>query len=93
MVEVLLAENDKVIQALLLNGLDKPLNIGGHIGTTGQESLDSDALRFEDLVELLREFRVRVVDEVGRHLLLLGELHADVSGLLGDPSGIWVRRG
>lgn len=51
-VEVILTKNHKVIQALLLNGLDKPFDVGA----TGWESFDSDALRFDDFIELLVNF-------------------------------------
>ena len=45
---------------------------------------------FEDFLQLCTEFRVRVVDEVCWHLLLLRELHADLPRLFGNPSGILV---
>ena len=92
-VEVLLAKHHEVVQALLPQRLDESLDVGGHVRATRQKPLDSDALRFEDFIELRGELRVRVVDEIAWHLLLLGELHADVSCLLGHPRGILVRRG
>lgn len=36
MFEMFLAKHHEVVQALLLNGLDKPLNIGGDVGATRQ---------------------------------------------------------
>ena len=46
------------------------------------------AFVLEDAVELLGELRIRVMHDLGRLVLVLGEFHAHVPGLLGHPGGI-----
>ncbi len=92
MVQVPLAEHHKMVQRFVLDRFHDPLAVRIGVWTLGRQVNQLHVIRPKDLIELLRELRVPVPDQVSRRAVLLLDHGAHVPGLLGDPGGIRMGR-
>ena len=63
MVHVLLTEHDEVIESLLLQCLDEPLDVGVGVRCPKRRLLPFRARRVEDRIKCFRKLRVPVVHQ------------------------------
>ena len=77
-VEMVAAKNDEVVQNLVLDRLDHAFYAGVQVGRSHGELLALDTFFLQRCLELRRELRVAVVDQVSRSMFAgfcsLGEL-------------------
>lgn len=91
MIQVVFAEGDEMVENFLLDRLNDPFAVGVQIRTVDGEFDRLAAGRLENAVELFRELRVAVVNEVpGRTSHQVLDLHAGISRLLSDPGRVGV---
>jgi len=89
--EVAAAEDERPVEAFAPDGVDCALTDGVGPGCSPGGHDDPGALGSEEGVEGGGELGAAIADEELDLPRLLGELHREVAGLLGDPAGDWVR--
>lgn len=89
---VVLAEDDKMIEALDLERLNPAFDERIHVRRSDGGSHNLDVLRLEDFVELGGKLAVVVTDQVRGFMSLFLKLHRDIASLLGDPFRSRIRR-
>jgi len=90
--EVTAAEDEHPVEALAPDGADHALTDGVRSGCPDRALDDPGALCGEDGVEGSRELGVAIADEELDRVCVVGEVHRDIAGLLGDPAGDRVGR-
>ena len=85
-VEVMFTQNNKVIQALDLHGLDGSFRIGVHVGRTGANRHDLNPGRLEHGIKpAAAELAVVIPDQMSDLKPVVFSLHDEVSSLLNHP--------
>ena len=92
-VQMLLAEDQEIVQALLLDTLDHSFAPGIQVRALYPQDLDLEPFGFEYIVERCREFRVAIANQAGRLVVAIRGVHQKVAYLLRHPRRIGMRRG
>src|SRR6266545_1748333 len=80
-------DDEDAIEAVAADGAHPAL---GECVRVRRSDRRPDPLGAEDLVEGAAELRVAVMDQQLERLLLLGQLHDNVPGLLSHPGAVWA---
>ena len=92
-VQMLLAEDQEIVQALLLDTLDHSFAPGIQVRALYPQDLDLHPFSFEHVVELCRELRVAIANQADRLVVAIRGVHPKIPCLLCHPSRIGMCRG
>ena len=91
-VEVLLAADQEIVQAFLLDALNHPFTACVEIRTLNGQFDRLEILRLKDVVEIGGELGIAIADQMLGLVVEIVSMHEEVAGLLLDPGGVGVQR-
>jgi hypothetical protein len=87
------AEDEKMVQHFVLRALHPSLGVGIHVRGASRDRAKLHIVAFQNGTEFRREFSVPITNDMCRLCpSLLVEKHRQITGLLGHPNAIRIRR-
>ena len=88
--QVALAKHNELADAFILDRLNESFGKRIQIWRSEGQLLHFDAFTFKNFIKFGGELGIAILDQVGRFLASVSQIHHKVPGLLFDPRPIWI---